>query len=278
MVVSVSVIFYTPILDKIPGYPGIRSRNLLIENIERINMLEKEVAIWNKYRDNIIRIMDGATPVDIPQVQNIADSIGKIPTSFIAAESIDSLFRATMLSNRDNITEKKSVTDLSTVEFFLPVKGVVTKNYNLKDNFNGVEFTVTEEEPVLAVNRGKIVLTTWSLNEGHIIQLQHGNGLITTYKNLSHTIKNVGETVEGGEVIGYVGERKDSSLKPTKENTTNSKQDIKDSNNNDKNGVEIDGSDNVEESKGAGVINKSTLILEFWRNGNSIDPTRFLIM
>ncbi|MEG1634160.1 MAG: M23 family metallopeptidase [Rikenellaceae bacterium] len=229
------IITYTPILDMIPGYPGNKSRELLINNVIKLDSLENELELWDKYRENIIRIMDGLAPLSVT-VSNNADSVEVMNKDITKRSEADSLFRKANITSKTT-HEPALKRDPNSLNLFLPVKGVVTKKYNIKDGFRGVEFTTTAMEPVLSVDGGNIILSTWSPEEGYILQIQHGNGVVSTYKKLSKVLKKIGDSVKGGEVIGYVG---DESLKnATKTN--------------------------------------NTLVVEFWNNGNSIDPENYLI-
>lgn len=234
--IALILIIYTPILDMIPGYPGNKSRELLINNVIRLDSLEHELELWDKYRENIVRIMDGLPPLSVT-VSNHADSVEVMNKDIIHRSQTDSIFRNSMLADKI-VTDIPTKRDPSTLNLFLPVKGVVTKKYNIKEGFRGVEFTSTSTtEPVLAVNGGNIILSTWSPEDGFIVQVQHGNGVISTYKKLSKVLKQIGDSVKGGEVIGYIGDENEKAAEKT----------------------------------------NPTLVVEFWNNGNSIDPENYLI-
>ena len=57
IVITITVA-YTPVLDLIPGYPGNKSRTMLIENIIRLDSLEQEVRNMQIYSDNIYSLND----------------------------------------------------------------------------------------------------------------------------------------------------------------------------------------------------------------------------
>ena len=59
IIVSTATVAHTPILDFIPGYPGNKSRTMLIENIMRLDSLEKEIKNMQIYNENVALIMAG---------------------------------------------------------------------------------------------------------------------------------------------------------------------------------------------------------------------------
>ena len=58
-----STVAYTPVLDLLPGYPGKKSRTMLVENIMRLDSLEQELLNMQVYSENIALIMAGRNPV-----------------------------------------------------------------------------------------------------------------------------------------------------------------------------------------------------------------------
>lgn len=94
IVITITVA-YTPVLDLIPGYPGNKSRTMLIENIIRLDSLEQEVRNMQIYSDNIALIMAGKNPVTRNNVQN-SDSLSKKNAAAAATIVEDSLLRRQM--------------------------------------------------------------------------------------------------------------------------------------------------------------------------------------
>ena len=94
IVITITVA-YTPVLDLIPGYPGNKSRTMLIENIIRLDSLEQEVRNMQIYSDNIALIMAGKNPVTRNNVQS-SDSLSKKNADAAATIVEDSLLRRQM--------------------------------------------------------------------------------------------------------------------------------------------------------------------------------------
>jgi len=69
----------------------------------------------------------------------------------------------------------------------------------------GVDLAGATGAPVIASNRGVVVIVHNFYYAGNAIHIDHGNGLTTAYMHLSETLVAVGDTVERGEVIGKVG-------------------------------------------------------------------------
>ncbi len=196
-------IIYTPILDMIPGYPGNKSRELLIKNLIRLDSIEQQIQTWDIYRNNIALIMEGKTPMSISASKNI-DSIGTGQKENIPTSAEDSIFRQQMQNDLATAAANQR-NNVRSFELYSPVTGVVARRFNLQENFRGIEVSVAGKEPVVAVTDGAVLLNIWTPEEGYVLQIQHGGNMISTYKHLSGTIRNTGDRVKAGEIIGYVG-------------------------------------------------------------------------
>lgn len=89
--------------------------------------------------------------------------------------------------------------------FFPPLKGVVTSSFNSSEGHFGVDVVSAENEPVKAIAQGTIIFSTWTLETGYNIGVQHSNELVSIYKHNSVLLKHVGDPVKGGEIISIIG-------------------------------------------------------------------------
>ena len=85
-----STVAYTPVLDLLPGYPGKKSRTMLVENIMRLDSLEQELLNMQVYSENIALIMAGRNPVTRNDMLE-ADSLSAKKGATVAAIAEDSL-------------------------------------------------------------------------------------------------------------------------------------------------------------------------------------------
>lgn len=69
----------------------------------------------------------------------------------------------------------------------------------------GIDLTAPTGTPILAPAAGTVVRSSYLRGYGLLVDLNHGNDLTTRYAHLSRFAVNEGETVERGQVIGYVG-------------------------------------------------------------------------
>ena len=77
------------------------------------------------------------------------------------------------------------------------------KNLNVWELHQGLDYKVAVGTDVIAVYDGTVKSIKTNLLEGTVVEIDHGNNLITTYKSLdSKTNVKVGDVVKKGDVIG----------------------------------------------------------------------------
>lgn len=75
-----------------------------------------------------------------------------------------------------------------------------------RDWHTGVDIAAPTGTPARAADRGVVVLAGWYGAYGRTVMVDHGGGrLMTLYGHLSRVAVRVGQSVEKGQVIGYVG-------------------------------------------------------------------------
>jgi murein DD-endopeptidase MepM/ murein hydrolase activator NlpD len=69
----------------------------------------------------------------------------------------------------------------------------------------GLDFVSPKGSDVLAVAAGVVTFSGTRPNYGNLIEIDHGNGLVTRYAHNKENLVSVGSAVKKGEVIGLVG-------------------------------------------------------------------------
>lgn len=94
-----------------------------------------------------------------------------------------------------------------------PVEGMITGSFGERiDPFNGegafhsgVDISSTYGHAVLAPADGVVVFADAMTGYGRMLVIEHGNGISTRYGHLSGFAVAAGQTVQRGDIIGYVG-------------------------------------------------------------------------
>jgi murein DD-endopeptidase MepM/ murein hydrolase activator NlpD len=206
LVIVISIIAYTPARTLIPGYPDEKTVRNIRMNAHRLDSLELEMQKRDAYFENIRRIVSGEEP---EQFNSPRDTVVKKGTVTFQRSKEDSLLRNMIESDKPYtlLTDdyRKIKTSMSNVLFFSPVKGMVTSSFKTSEDHYGTDVVAAPNEVVKAVLGGTVIMASWTLETGYVIQIQHENDLISIYKHNAELLKRAGERVTAGEPIAIVG-------------------------------------------------------------------------
>jgi murein DD-endopeptidase MepM/ murein hydrolase activator NlpD len=99
----------------------------------------------------------------------------------------------------------KFVSALSEIAgFVIPTSGF---NWGQKHSINGTDISTPCGSEVYSANSGVVVESSdgWNSGYGNYIIIKHQNGIYSLYGHLSLRLVEIGDEVEKGELIGYVG-------------------------------------------------------------------------
>lgn len=206
LAIVVSIIAYTPVREFIPGYPDENTRRDIISNALRLDSLENQLALRDEYFNDINSIIRGNTP---PNREEVTDTSTAHDNIVFTRSVEDSLLRQMIEQeaqfNLGVVDDKKSIEGMSKLHFFSPIKGLVTNSFNAVQNHYGTDVVGAPNEVVKATLGGTVILATWTLETGYVIEIQHENNLISVYKHNAELLKRVGDRISVGDPIAIMG-------------------------------------------------------------------------
>ena len=69
----------------------------------------------------------------------------------------------------------------------------------------GIDFPAETGTPVVAAASGKVVFADWHPQYGKMIEIDHGNGLVSRYAHASVLLVKEGDLVVAGQRVAAVG-------------------------------------------------------------------------
>ncbi len=210
MILLIAIIYllvaYTNIRELIPGYPDAAMRQNIRQNAMKADSLEYEQAIRDQYFDNMKRIISGEMPenylndttgmVDAKEISFLRSTNDAILRQQVEAEE---QFRLSVL-DEDHVNR-----NLYDLHFFTPVNGIITRSFKPMEGHFGIDLVTAPNEVVKAALDGTVIMSTWTLETGYVIQVQHDYELISLYKHNATLFKSVGQEVIAGDAIAIVG-------------------------------------------------------------------------
>lgn len=200
------LIAFTPLREFIPGYPSKDLRREIVLNALKLDSLTNSIRIQNQYIDNMNALIMGESPALADTSLSRGFSAKNISFTKSAADSIfrkqiEKQEQFNFTSSKDTKTEKS----ISDIHFFTPLKGLVTSEYNAKENHFGIDIVANPNEVVKATLTGTVILSSWTIETGNVIQLQHENNIVSVYKHCASLLKKVGDKVQTGDAIAIIG-------------------------------------------------------------------------
>lgn len=183
--------------------------NALQEDMDRLNDLENEI--------RQIASMEGADASRAGfdrAAHNGQGGPGIQPNVKIIGETLDSL-TASVQARRQSLENLKQIISnqkeqLAVTPSIWPSAGEVSSRYGLRWNGSdfhpGVDIAADEGTPVVATADGAVIESSWnSGGYGYMVDIDHGNAIITRYAHNSQLAVSVGDKVKKGQVIAYMG-------------------------------------------------------------------------
>ena len=214
-ILTLSLVAYSPVLEFLPGYrtEADRSRESLLQNIIRLDSMERMMNDMMTYNRNIALIMEGRTPVARTLAASDSSRISKV---LVMPSHEDSLLRAQMEGDGEYAIagqggSRRKVREA--IELATPVEGIITGKFDIRQGNFGVKIAATAADRITAIDNGTVVQSLWTPETGYIVVLQHAGNLISVYKNLSQSLVTTGQTIRSGELIGYNAEVQDGEVR-----------------------------------------------------------------
>ena len=182
-------------------------RNILMSAI-RLDSLDRELKLRDKYFENLNSIISGNAPVEMSVQQDTAKNYKAIKFN---TSPDDSALRARVENEeRYNLTlgpsAPESVSGLASLHFFPPVKGIVSGRYDVRTKHFGTDIVTKPKALVSAVLDGTVIFTGWTMETGFVIEVQHPNNIVSVYKHNASLLKETGDLVRAGDAISVVGD------------------------------------------------------------------------
>jgi len=206
------LIAFTPLREYIPGYTNVGLQKKLYELQIKTDSIEKGLEKRDLFIQNMKDVMNGKDlSTDVPLTK---DTLHKYNNIKLKKSPEDSLLRAEVenqgkynlyrFGNSENERQKNE--SIGKVLFFVPLKGVITNEFNPSQNHYGIDIVSKQNEAIKCVLDGTVILSNWTLETGYTIAIQHQQNIVSVYKHNSALLKKEGEFVKAGDPIAIVGQ------------------------------------------------------------------------
>ncbi|MDA3880171.1 MAG: M23 family metallopeptidase [Prolixibacteraceae bacterium] len=205
VIVTVLLIFYTPVKYNVPGYPSGNLSKMMVYHSIMIDSLSSEIEKRDTYLENIRQVITGGVVVDT--IYNSEDT--HTQNANLQPVRDDSIFNALIGPDKykfSYMNSNETSTSIGGLNFFTPVEGVVINRFNAGPGHYGTDIVAKENSQIYAVLDGTVIFAEWLVTTGYVVQIQHSNNIISIYKHNSEITVKPGERVKAGDVIAIIGD------------------------------------------------------------------------
>lgn len=201
-----SLIAFTPIRETIPGYPTSNLKRELIKYYKLTDSIEQALSLQDQYFESFRTAILGKEPQNLERITDSLMNLYESGNTTPIYEIGETEFYEDNDSYKYHINNDKKINaNISSLLFFTPVKGMVTNKFNSQESHFGTDIVASSEEVVKATLPGTVTLATWTIETGHVIQVQHDHNIVSFYKHNAELLKKEGSHVDAGEPIAIIG-------------------------------------------------------------------------
>ncbi len=214
---------YTRMLWKVARFNELRSEKKALQTqykqletvthekdiqVASLGSLANEVSVIYGLKPNPKLLNETDKPVQPEQVKYTIDQLYALRSSALTGAATAALGMG--LTQQATLTEWAQAASAPTL---WPVVGRITSYFGERiDPFNGegafhsgVDISCSYGQPVVSPADGAVTYADAYAGYGRMIEIDHGNGIVTRYGHLSGFAVTEGQSVRRGQVIGYVG-------------------------------------------------------------------------
>lgn len=215
LLVSLTAVFiaFTPLREYIPGYSSTALKRKAFRLAQTTDSLSLAMQYNRQYLLNIRYLIEGRSPLDLSDT-SLTDSAVEVELRKGISKNDSMLRRFVEEEERFNVASAPKSELSSKLNFFTPIKGLVTNKYNLEQEHLGLDIVAEQNEVIKSVQDGVVIFSEFTAETGFVIIIQHANRFISVYKHNSALLKAQGELVTAGEPISIIGNSGELSSGP----------------------------------------------------------------
>lgn len=206
---TILLLVFTPMGRIVPERSNQHIRSQLSNIYLHVDSLENAVnerdLFIRKVKDLVYEKFEYADDVEDPSTKTGGKDVPVPNKSDELKELMESVDNEAELGNLIENTLSAEKTDINSMIFMAPIKGMVSDTFAPSRSHYGTDIVAPKGEVIKATQHGTVIVATWSADTGHMLAIQHDNNVVSFYKHNSSLLKKTGDIVEVGEGIAIIG-------------------------------------------------------------------------
>lgn len=197
------LISFTPLKKLIPGYGDIEANEKVLKLIEGVDILNDNIEANDVYIGAINNILTASSKIGEEQ-RNGSETKGShmINSSESSSNSSVSLSFSPHVIRGFDLGLFQSVQNKRIVK---PISGVVSSEFKPSVKHYGIDILAPANTVIVACMDGYVFSSSWDIETGNTISIQHEGNILSFYKHNSLLLKEKGTFVRAGEAIAVIG-------------------------------------------------------------------------
>ena len=198
----------------VPGYVATQTR----EDMAATRALADSLTVMLERNGQVVQALRHALAGDNRAIEFLqgagasdwrpsAEPFPDVDTAALAAGPSETQLRNQVLAeDRFALQRRSERGGTSSTGFrYPPVAGTLSDELDLGIGHLGVDLAAAEGSPIQAVDDGTVLFSTYTVETGYTLVLQHRGERVSIYKHCASLLKTQGDLVAGGEAVGLVG-------------------------------------------------------------------------
>ena len=201
-------IIYTPIGYLMPERSNENLRMSINRMNQQIDTLELEIVKRDVFINNMKSVVYETFEYedDVEQNRNNKqdEKEEEVPEKSVELKDlIDNVESELELGNliENNLSKELEFDDML---FFTPLRGIVSDTFAPARNHFGTDIVAPKGQVIKSIQKGTVVVSTWSVDTGHMIGVQHENNIIS-FTSIIIPSQERGRYCEGRRGIAIIG-------------------------------------------------------------------------
>ena len=200
-----------------------KKANSLKEDMDQLNNLENELkqlsgieVPTNENNDNQAVNTEqngqGGPYPEHPTIETVRTTLNTVENNmngkFNNMEELKKSLQTAIMIKRQQVAMANQT--ISVTPSIWPAKGIVSSPYGLRwggsDFHPGIDIANDMGTPIRATADGVVSVAGWnSGGYGNMVDIDHGNGIMTRYGHASYVVVSAGQQVKRGQIVAYMG-------------------------------------------------------------------------
>ena len=198
-----------------------KKANSLKEDMDQLNNLENELKQLSGIElpegnngdcVNLEQNGQGGPYPQTPTIENVRLTLDTVENTMNGKlnnmEELKKRLQTAIMMKRQQVAIANQT--ISITPSIWPAKGVVSSPYGLRwggsDFHPGIDIANDMGTPIRATADGVISVAGWnSGGYGNMVDIDHGNGIMTRYGHASYVVVSAGQQVKRGQIVAYMG-------------------------------------------------------------------------